>query len=129
MLALKSGALYFALVFTVGFVLGAIRTMWLVPRLGARRAELMEMPVMLVVTIVAARWTVLRLSVPPMLSARIGMGCIALILMLVAEFGFVLWIRGLSIKEYFSTRDPLSGAAYYLTLIVFAVMPVLVARK
>jgi hypothetical protein len=126
MLVVKAGVLYFAVVFAVGFVLGAIRTLWFVPRVGARTAELMEMPIMLAVTIVAARWTVLRLSVPMMWSARLRMGCIALVLMLIAEFGFVLWIRGLSVKKYFATRDPVSGAAYYLLLIVFAIMPCLV---
>jgi len=128
MQVLKAGGLYFALVFAVGFVLGAIRTLWVVPRVGTRTAELMEMPIMLAVTIVAARWTVLRFSVPMTWSARLEMGCMALVLMLIAEFGFVLWIRGLSIKEYFATRDPVSGAAYYLLLIVFAIMPFL-ARK
>jgi len=122
----KAGALYFVVVFAVGFMLAAIRTLWVIPRVGTRTAELMEMPIMLVVTIVAARWTVLRLLVPMMWSARIEMGCMALVLMLIAEFGFVLWIRGLSIKEYFATRDPVSGAAYYLLLIVFAIMPILV---
>ena len=126
MQVVKAGALYFAPVFGAGFVLGTIRTLWVVPRVGTRTAELMEMPIMLTVTIVAARWTVLHLSVPMMWSARIEMGCIALVLMLIAEFGFVLWIRSLSIKKYFSTRDPVSGAAYYLLLIVFAIMPLLV---
>jgi hypothetical protein len=128
MLALKSGALYFALVFGVGFVLGAIRTIWIVPRVGARRAELMEMPIMLVVTIVAARWTVLRLAVPPLSSARLQMGGIAFAFMLVAEFSFVLWIRGLSIRNYLATRDPVSGTAYYAMFVVFAIMPMLVTR-
>ena len=73
----KAGVVYFALVFAVGFVLGAICTLWLVPRVGTRTAELMEMPIMLVVTIGAARWTVLRLSVPHVSSARFEMGCIA----------------------------------------------------
>ncbi len=123
---MKAGALYFVVVFAVGFVLGAIRTLWVVPRVGTRTAELMEMPIMLAVTIVAARWTVLRLSVPMKWSARLEMGCVALVLMLIAEFGFVLWIRGLSIKEYFATRDPVAGAAYYLLLMVFAIMPILV---
>ena len=59
MQVLKAGAVYFAVVFAVGFVLGTIRTLWVVPRFGARTAELMEMPVMLAVTIVAARRTVL----------------------------------------------------------------------
>lgn len=124
----KAGALYFALVFGAGFALGRIRTLWVVPRVGTRIAELMKMPIILVVTIVAARWTVLRLSVPMMWSARLE-GCMALVLMLIAEFGFVLWIRGLSIKEYFAMRDPVSGTAYYLLLIVFAIMPILLARR
>ena len=49
--------------------------------------------------------------------------------MLVAEFGFVLWLRGLSIREYLATRDPVSGTVYYLMLGVFAIMPLLVARR
>jgi len=125
----KAGTLYFALIFGAGFVLGTIRTLWVVPRVGTRMAELMEAPLMLVVTIVAARWTVVRLAVPPMPSARLRMGCIALVLMLVAEFGFVLWIRALSIKDYLATRDPVSGTAYYALLMVFAVMPLFVAKK
>jgi type IV secretory pathway TrbD component len=122
----KAGVLYFMVVFGVGFVLGAIRTLWFVPRVGARTAELMEMPIMLAVTIVAARWTVLRLSVLSMWYARLELGSIALALMLIAEFGLVLWIRGLSIKEYLATRDPVSGTVYYVMLAVFAVMPLLV---
>ena len=125
----KAGTLYFALVFGAGFVLGTIRTLWVTPRLGTRIAELMEMPLMLVVTIVAARWIVLRLAVPSMLSTRLGMGCIALGLLLVAEFGLVLWLRGLSIKEYLATRDPLSGTVYYVMLGAVAIMPLLVVAR
>jgi hypothetical protein len=88
------------------FVLGTVRTLWVVPRVGTRTAELLEMPIMLVVAIVAARWTVLRLAVPSVPPARLGMGFVALVLMLVAEFGLVLWLRGLSIREYLATRDP-----------------------
>ena len=128
MLALKSGALYFSLVFAVGFVLGAIRTTWVVPRIGARRAELLEIPIMLVVTIVSVLWTVLHLAVPAVSSARLQMGGIALVFMLVAEFGFVLWIRGLSFRNYLATRDPVSGTVYYAMLVVFAVMPMFVRR-
>ncbi len=36
------------------------------------------MPIMLVVTIVAARWVVLRLAVPVTISAQLEMGCTAL---------------------------------------------------
>ena len=84
---------------------------------------------MLVVTIVAARWTVLRLALPSVPSARLGMGGIALVLLLVAEFTLVLWLRGVSIREYFASRDPVAGTVYYVMLAVFAVMPLLVARR
>jgi len=125
----KAGVFYFALVFGAGFVLGTIRTLWVVPRVGARTAELAEMPIMLLVSLVAARWTVLRLGVPPVAVARLGMGCVALALMLMAEFGLVLWIRGQTIREYFASRDPVAGAVYYLMLAVFAIMPLMVARR
>ena len=126
MQVVKAGVVYFALVFGAGFILGTIRTLWVVPRIGTRTAELMEMPIMLAVTIVAARWTVLHLSVPMMWSARIEMGCLALVLMLIAEFGFVLWIRGQTIREHVASRDPVAGTIYYLMLAVFAIMPRLV---
>lgn len=126
---LKAGIFYFALVFGAGFVLGTIRTLLVVPRVGTRMAELMEMPIMLVVTIVASRWVVLRLLVPFVPFARLAMGGFALALLLVAEFGFMPWVRGLSIRQYFASRDRVSGVAYYLMLGLFAIMPLLVARR
>ena len=126
---LKAGVLYFALVFGAGFVLGTIRIFWAVSRFGARTAEVMEMPVMFVVSILAARWIVHRLFVPPTLFARLTMGGIALTLLLAAEFSLVLSLRGLSIEEYFANRDPVSGTVYYVMLLVFALMPVVISRK
>jgi hypothetical protein len=126
---LKAGVLYFALVFGAGFVLGPIRILWLVPRVGTRLAELMEAPVILVVIILAARWIVRRLAVPATPYTRIGVGLIALGLLLVAEFTLVLQLRGMTIAEYLANRDPVSGTVYYVLLGVFAVMPLLAARR
>lgn len=129
MRVLEAGILYFALVFGAGFVLGTVRTLWVAPRVGARLAELMEAPIMFVVMIVAARWIVQRLAVPSVSSTRLGMGGMGLALLLAAEFGLVHWLRGLSVRAYLATRDPVSGAVYYLMLVVFAVMPLFVARR
>jgi uncharacterized membrane protein len=123
---LKAGLLYFAIVFGAGFVLGPVRLLWVVPRFGTRTAELMEMPVMLAVTIVAARWVVRRLAVPSTSSSRLGMGGVALGLLVTAELGLVLRLRDLSIAEYLATRDPVSGTAYYVMFGLVAVMPRLV---
>ena len=126
---LKAGTLYFVVVFGAGFVLGPIRILWIAPRLGTRMAELLEAPIMFVITIVAARWIVRGLAVAPTVSSRLGMGCTALSLLLLAEFTLVLWLRGLSISQYLEGRDPVAATVYYLMLVAFAVMPLLVARK
>ena len=125
----KAGVIYFALVFAAGFVLGTIRTLWIVPRVGSRSAELMEAPFMLVITTVTARWIVASLAVPALWPPRLGMGAIALALLLIAEFALVSSVRGVSIKEYLATRDPVSGTVYYAMLGLFALMPLLVERR
>jgi hypothetical protein len=56
------------------------------------------------------------------------MGCIALALLLVAEFTLVRLVRGISIREYLVTRDRISGAAYYAMPVVLALMTLLVAQ-
>lgn len=129
MRTLKAGVLYFALVFSAGFVLGVPRVLWLVPRLGTRTAELMESPIMLVVIFLAAGWVVRRLSLPPTVAARLGPGLVALGLLLAAEFTVVLKIQRLTLAQYIAGRDPVSGTVYVLMLMVFAVMPLLVAKR
>ena len=123
---LKAAAVYFALVFGTGFVLGPIRILFLVPRFGVRVAELMEFPVMLVVIVLAARWLVrkFQLSVHTLL-----VGFLALGLMIAFEFTLVLWLRGLTLSEYFRERDPVAGVVYYLMLLVFAAMPFFMSHK
>jgi len=96
--------------------------------LGVRTAELTEMPIMFGISIVAARWVVRHVEVSPQRSRRLPMGCIALGLMLVAEFTLGLWMRGMTFREYFEARDPVSGTAYFLTLGAFAVIPIFTGR-
>ena len=126
---LQAGLLYFVLVFGAGFVLGPIRLFWIVPRVGTSVAELIESPIMLLVIIFAARWVAQRLAVPPAVSSRLGMGCFALGLLLAAELGFVLQLRGLTIAAYLASRDPVSGSVYYAMLGLFALMPLFVASR
>lgn len=125
----KAGVLYFTIVFATGFVLGTIRTLLIVPHLGARRAELMEAPIMIAILFLAARWIVRRMAVPHVVSQRLIMGTIGLLLLLAAEFGFILWLRGISVQQYLATRDPVGATVYYLSLLLFALAPAIVERK
>ncbi len=126
---LKAGMLYFALVFGAGFALGTVRVLWTVPSLGTRMAELMETPIMFVVSILAARWVARRLAIPPTLARRLGVGPVALGLLLDAEFTVVLWLRGLTIREYFASRDSVAGTVYTVMLGIVAIMPLPVAGR
>lgn len=124
---LKAGLAYFGLVFAAGFLLGTIRVVWLVPRIGERTAELAEIPLMLLVSVLAARGVVRRFAIPP--SQRLGTGFLALALLLGAEIGVGVWITGQTVAGVLTNRDPVSGTAYFLALGLFAVMPALVWRS
>lgn len=129
LIALRAGFFYFLMVFSAGFALGIVRVLWAVPRFGTRAAELMEMPLMLIVMIGAAAWIIRQWAVPSDLPARLGMGITALGLLLFAEFGAVLQLRGLSLSEYLAIRDPVSGTVYYLMLFIFAALPSFIGQK
>jgi hypothetical protein len=122
----RAGLLYFALTFGAGFVLGPLRILFLVPRIGTRAAELVELPVMIGISWLAARWVTRRLAVAPRPAARLAMGAIAGALLLAAEFTLVLRLRGLTLEEYFATRDPVAGAAYYAAVLLLVAMPLLI---
>ncbi len=125
---LKAGTAYFLWVFGAGFVLGVVRELWLTPWLGTRVAELVEMPVMLVVVVLAARWTVRRFALPGRMPTRVGVGLLAVGWLLLAEIVLVLGLRGLTLAEYLGGRDPVAGMAYALSLLLMAAMPWLLGR-
>ena len=89
----RAGAAYFALVFGAGFVLGMVRVPFLVPRLGERWAELVEMPIM------------------------------AAVIFLAAELALAVVLQDRTLAEYIRSRDPVSGSVYLALLLGFAAMP------
>lgn len=125
---LHTAALYFFLVFGAGFVLGIVRVLAVVPLLGERAAELLEMPLMLAVIVAAARWVV-RHKLDGRQSSALSVGCIAMGFVLLADLAVGMLLRGLSAAEVFLDRDPVSGTAYYAALLLFAVMPAVLARR
>ncbi|MGE0385177.1 MAG: hypothetical protein AB7Q97_10635 [Gammaproteobacteria bacterium] len=122
---LQAGAVYFTLVFGAGFVLGLIRVLWLVPRIGERAAEIAEQPVMLVVILFAARGTIARLLPEGSVAQCVACGLAALALLLTCEVAVVLALRDLTLPQYLAQRDPVAGGIYLIMLALFAAMPAL----
>jgi hypothetical protein len=129
MQTLTPGIIYFLLVFRAGFVLGTIRALLIVPHVGHRAAELLEMPLMLIAMVRAARWISSRYPEPRKSAARLAIGRIALGLMLAGEIAVGIGLQGMTAAEVILNRDPVSGTAYYVSLILFAAMPWIVSRR
>lgn len=124
----KAGIAYFTLVFGAGFILGSIRVPFLVPRLGERIAELIEMPFMFIAVLFSARFIIRRFALPTATSVRLSAGLIALGLLLIAELLLAVTFQSRSLGEYIASRDPVSGSVYVAMLMLFALMPLILAR-
>lgn len=126
---LKPATIYFALVFGAGFLLGALRVTLVVPRIGARAAELAETPLMLLIGAVAALWLLRRF--PHIRSARASLatGLLAIGLLLVAELAVGLWIMHRPLDRVFVKSDPLLAAVFYGALALTALLPFLLRRR
>jgi hypothetical protein len=125
---LKASVLYFALVLGTGFILGVIRVPFLVPRLGERYAELLEMPFMFAAIVLAARHVVRRFQLPTSFSVRLQVGFTALALSVLAELLLAAALQDGSVAQYIASRDPVSGSVYLVMLLLFALMPSILAR-
>ena len=119
---------YFASVFSIGVLLGIVRTLWIAPWLGERVAETPrnardgrgELP--RCARADEPRW------------CRRNSRCrarrvAALALLLCAELAVFAFARGQTLADYVASRDPVSGSAYVLALLLFAAMPAAISYR
>lgn len=111
---------YFAIIFATGFVLGTLRVILLVPNIGARNAELLEIPVMLAAIFLVGRWIAFQCKSR---QQAFRSGFVALAMMLGAEVLLAALLLGKTPMDALLNKDPVSGSAYYLSLLVFAMVP------
>jgi purine-cytosine permease-like protein len=114
---------YFALVLGSGFLLGAVRVPFLVPRIGERWAELAEMPIMATAIFFAAGFILRRFPEVHWRGRSLIVGLLALALAICAELGLAVALQTQTLAEYVGSRDKVSGSVYLLMLVVFALMP------
>ncbi|MDX2484388.1 MAG: hypothetical protein QNK42_12090 [Pseudodonghicola sp.] len=118
----RAGLWYFLIIFACGILLGTLRTLVLTPAFGPLRAVALELPVILALSWIVAGWLTRGRPSLSNASARLWMGAVALVLLLVAECALALgfgqsprtWLAGLI------TPQGLLGLAGQA---VFALMP------
>lgn len=126
---LQAAYWYFSVVFTIAFLLKPLQYLWLEPTMGAQGARWLEAIVMLVGTVVSARWVVLRLRKPATPKRRLSIGLIATAFIVLSEIVVEFWFRRLSFRDYLGERDLAATATYALCLLTFTVMPLLAGRE
>ena len=117
--------LYFAVVFAVAFLLGAVRVVWLEPQIGRAAAELCEAPFLLIVMAFASRWVprVLHLRRDLVSLGSTGLGALAILQGVDLAVG--VYLRGITPAEQFANFATAAGLIYAGLLIAFAAMPLL----
>ena len=123
---LEAGVIYFLPVFALGWVLGPIRVLWAVPHFGRLTPLLFEAVIMLIAMFISARWVIRRFDVGRSLPATIGMGLVAVAMLLPAEIAGALWVRGLSPRGYLASFATTSGVISLLMFVLFGAMPTFV---
>lgn len=126
---LKAGTVYFLVTVGAQFVLEVIRLQVVALHVGEGLAEMLEIPNVLLATIIGARWVVDRFTLPPLPGIRLSVGLVALMLLLIAEGTVILPLHGLSVTEYLAGQDPVVGMAPLGALGVLTVMPFLVGYR
>ena len=120
---LKAAAAYFALAFTLGFVLGTLRVTVLVPALGELVAVMVELPLMLTATWFICRRVVRHFGVPAAAGPRLAMGGVAFALLMVVEFTLSVTAFGRTPSAYFASLAAPAGMLGLAGQAVFGLWP------
>jgi hypothetical protein len=120
-----AAALYFLIVFGVGFVLGPVRVYWLEPSIGQTAATLCEVPFLLAAMMFAAVWVLSKIDIPIDRWSLVKMGLFALSLLVIADITVGTGIRGITWAEQFAYYATPAGLMYLGLLAVFTLMPAL----
>ncbi len=116
-----AAAAYFTLVFVFGFAFGVIRTLLIVPNIGALGAVAIEVPLMLAVSFVAARILMRRFSIRR-LGDAFAMGIVAFGLLMPVEFALAA-LLGTPPSVYLASLATAPGALGLLGQVLFALVP------
>lgn len=123
--ALRAGAVYFTMVFALGFALGTARVLAVAPVVGETLATTIELPVMLAASWLVCAWCIRRFDVPREAGARIAMGVFAFALLMLAEASLSILAFDRRFAEHLARYAEFAPALGLAAQLAFASFPLL----
>jgi hypothetical protein len=118
---------YFAVTFAAAFLIGIIRTVYLVPRIGALPAVLLELPVVLTVVWIASSRLMGIFRVPARPGIRLIVGTLAFACLAVTEPALAVFAFGQPFPAFLSQILTPAGLLGLGGQIGFALIPLMQA--
>jgi hypothetical protein len=128
MRVMRAAAVYWAMIFALGFVLGTARVLWIAPAIGLVPATALELPVMLGASWLAAGWLVRRFALAPGREA-LAAGCAAFALLMAAECALAAGLSGESPAQWLTGLAAPHALLGLAGQVVFALLPWWRARR
>jgi small-conductance mechanosensitive channel len=122
-----AGFAYAIFTFAVGSALGTVRVLLVVPRMGPTVAVLLEVPVILAASWWISRLCVARFKVSRVVAARLVMGLVAFLVLMLAEVTLSALLFGRSVTGYLASLTTLAGAIGLAAQLAFAGFPLIQA--
>lgn len=124
---LKAGIFYFLGVFAMGFILGAIRSLFLVSYTGPVIAVLIEIPIMLVFAWHLCLLLTRKLEISSEIYGRLVMGFVAFSCLMTGEVLIAILLQEGRMTDFFLTFDLPENRIGLGGQIAFALFPVIQA--
>ena len=125
---LIAGTAYFLALFTLGFLLGTIRVVFVAPHIGQLAGTLAEAPVMLTAAYLICRWALRRWKVPRTSAIRWAMTLYFLALLFAFETIIGLTFFGRPLSEQWAALETLAGALGLSAQVIAALLPLFVGK-
>ncbi len=119
---------YWAMVFALGFVLGTIRMLWVIPLVGLMPATMIEVPIILAASWLAAGWLVRRFAIASTREALL-VGALAFAILMAAECALAAALLGQAPVEWLAGLQQPHALLGLGGQVAFALMPWLIARR
>jgi hypothetical protein len=126
--ALVAATAYFLALFALGFVLGTIRVVFVVPRFGQLAGTFAEVPIMLTAAYVICRWTLRQWRVTRTTAIRWIMVPWFLVLLFAFEALLGLILFGRTLSEQWAALLTLAGLVGLFAQIIAALLPAFVGK-